>query len=134
MLDKSHRFHGLNSLSFAYKRGQVVRGGSAALKFVLNKRRTDFRAAVVVSRKVDKSAVVRNRIRRRIYEAIGQHASVIIEPYDLVFTVYDAQLATGDTRELRKLVASLLSRAGVIGRPSKPPHGIVKPIKTEGNT
>jgi ribonuclease P protein component len=132
MLDKDHRFHGLNSLSFAYKRGQVVRASTAALKYVLNKRRTTFRAAVVVSRKVDKSAVVRNRIRRRLYEAIGQHK--ITEPYDLVFTVFSSQLATAEPSEITKLVTDLLRRAGVAGGQHKPAHGIVKPIKTEGNT
>jgi ribonuclease P protein component len=132
MLDKEHRFHGLNSLSFAYKRGRVVRANAAALKYVPNRRRTTYRAAVVVSRKVDKSAVVRNRIRRRLYDAIAQHA--ISDPYDLVFTVYSSQLATADSREIRKLVGDLLRRAGIISGPSRPAHGIVKPIKTEGNT
>lgn len=134
MLDKDHRFHGLNSLSFAYKRGQVIRAGTAALKYVANKRRTTFRAAVVVSRKVDKSAVVRNRIRRRMYDAIGQRGSDISDPYDLVFTVYNAQLATAEARDVQKLVDDLLRRAGVISRKQPASHGIVKPIKAEGNT
>ena len=133
MLDKSHRFHGLNSLSFAYKRGQAVRGGAAALKCVLNKRRTTFRAAVVVSRKVDKSAVVRNRIRRRIYAAIERHQATIDQPYDLIFTVFSAELASVQSHQIEKLVSDLLRRAGVIDRPNGPSRGIVKPTKTEGN-
>jgi ribonuclease P protein component len=133
MLDKSHRFHGLNSLSFAYKRGQVVRGGPATLKYILNKRRTSFRAAVVVSRKVDKSAVVRNRIRRRVYAVIEDRADSISEPYDLIFTIYNAQLATMGAAEVQKHVGDLLRRAGVTSDRERRPHGIVKPTNTEGN-
>lgn len=132
MLDRLHRFHGLNSLNFAYKRGQVVRGGQLALKYTRNSRRQTYRAAVVVSRKVDKSAVVRNRIRRRIYEAIAAEAPTITEPYDLVFTVYNAQLATVDSVQLHKLVADLLRRAHVTGPQRSASRGIVNATETKG--
>jgi ribonuclease P protein component len=127
MFDKSHRFHGLNSLSFAYKRGQIVRGGQLTLRYTTNPRRQTFRVAVVVSKKVDKSAVVRNRIRRRVYEAARLETRNLQAPYDLIFSVFDAQLATNDATELRKQVAVLLRRAGL----TTPKRAIVDHKKTE---
>jgi len=126
MLDRAHRFHGLNSLSYAYRRGQTVRGAQLSLKYALNHRRGSYRAAVVVSKKVDKSAVVRNRIRRRIYEAIRLQQTKITEPYDLIFSAYSAQLADMDTGALHKLVRTQLQKAGAVKAPGHP-HAIVKP-------
>ncbi|MBC7581332.1 ribonuclease P protein component [Aeromicrobium sp.] len=111
MLDALHRFHGLNSLNFAYKRGQVVRGNQLSLRCAPNTRRQTFRVAVVVSKKVDKSAVVRNRIRRRLYEVIRLQTSQLHAPYDLIFTAFNAQLATTEYKNLDKQVAELLRRA-----------------------
>jgi ribonuclease P protein component len=114
MLDKFHRFHGLNALSFAYKRGQVLRGGMLSLKYVRNDRRSTYRVAVVVSKKVDKSAVVRNRIRRRIFEIVRLEVSNSTGPYDLVFTAYNPQLAELPTEQLRKLIHDQLKKAAVL--------------------
>jgi ribonuclease P protein component len=97
-----------------------------ALKYALNKRRRTYRVAVVVSRKVDKSAVVRNRIRRRIYEVVRLNAGRLREPYDLVFTVFGDQLADMEAERLRKLVHGQLKKAGVLAATEKPAHGIVK--------
>ena len=121
MLSRSHRFHGLNALSFTYKRGQVVRGPLLSLKYANNNRRTTFRVAVVVSRKVDKSAVVRNRIRRRVYEIVRLEADKITEPYDLIFTAFNAQLAEMPAADLHRQVVALLRKAGTT-EASKPQH------------
>ena len=114
MLNRTHRFHGLNSLNFAHQQGKVVRGSVINLKYVVNQRRSDYRVAVVVSKKVSKSAVVRNRIRRRVYEAIRLHAEIITKPYDLVFMVYSADVATMDSSELQDAIANQLRKAVVL--------------------
>src|SRR5581483_10393274 len=97
MLRSNHRFHGLGSLRRVYQHGQTVRSPLVALKVLPNERRNDYRAAVVVSRKVNKSAVVRNRLRRRLYEQLRLQQAKIDKPFDLVFTVYSEQLAELDT-------------------------------------
>lgn len=114
MLSKGHRFHGLGGLNFAYKQGQTVRGPLLSLKFVRNQRRGTFRAALVVGRKVHKSAVTRNRIRRRVFEALRAQAGDIREPYDLVFTVFGDQAATVPFAELERQVRSLLMKAEAV--------------------
>jgi ribonuclease P protein component len=113
MIDTTHRFQGHGSLRFVYQKGQIVRGQYCSLKYIVNRRRSTYRVAVVVSRKVHKSAVVRNRIRRRMYEVFRTEASRIRGSYDLVFTAYSDQLAEMPAEQLREAVIEKLEKAGV---------------------
>lgn len=114
MLDRSHRFHGYNALTFTHRQGKVIRGSQLSLKYSLNERRRTYRAAVVVSKKVSKSAVQRNRIRRRVFEVVRQHTDQISRPYDLIFVVYNAEVSTMPADELRRLIMAQLQKAGII--------------------
>jgi ribonuclease P protein component len=114
VIARANRFHGYNSLRQVYTRGSVVRGQFCALKYLQNPKRSSYRAAVVVSRKVHKSAVVRNRIRRRIYEIIRMNIPTSNTVYDLVFVVYSDQAASIEAPELRRQIESQLAKAGVI--------------------
>ena len=51
-------------------------------------RQDNFRIAVVVSKRVDKSAPARNRIRRRVYEAVRLNAK-LLSNQDIIITVFD---------------------------------------------
>jgi len=125
MIDRKHRFHGYGSLRYVYSHGLQVRSLYLSLKYNLNPKRTVFRSAVVVSRKVDKSAVARNRIRRRLYEAIRVNQSKIDKPYDLVFTVFSPQIESLDHKELQSIVDKLLIESEVIQAPSKKDHDMI---------
>lgn len=114
MLPKQHRFHGNKSLRFVMSRGRSVRTADMSLKSVHNKRAEQFRVAVVVSKKVSKSAVVRNRIRRRIYAAVADYRSQLDRPYDLVFFIYSNSVAELAYPELNQRVAKLLKQAEII--------------------
>ena len=124
MISQAHRFHGRNSLRFVYQRGQNIRSGSVSLRYIENPRRRGYRVAVVVSRKVSKSAVVRNRIRRRIYETVREHARRCARPLDLVFTVYGDSVADMPYAALEQTVAAQLAKAGAVA-PEAPDHAIV---------
>ena len=113
MIDRTHRFQGHSSLRFVYQKGQTIRGPFCSLKFIANHRRRKFRVAVVVSRKVHKSAVVRNRIRRRMYEIVRGLAPRISAPYDLVLTAYSDQLAEMPAKQLEAAIIEKLEKAGV---------------------
>ncbi len=130
MISRQHRFHGYSSLNFVYHKGQTVRDQLISLKFARNDRRTTYRAAVIVSRKVQKSAVARNRIRRRFYEIIRAHEPDITEAYDIVFTVFSDQVADLPPSELTDRISELLRKAGVIKNLNGPTrsasHAIVK--------
>jgi ribonuclease P protein component len=127
MLSRAHRFHGLGSLNFVYRNGQTVRSGGLSLKFVRHPKRRTYRVAVVISRKVQKSAVVRNRLRRQIYELVRAYQPDITEPYDLVFSVFNEGLATAEGSKLKRVVDELIGKAGVATNPKLPGRAIVKP-------
>jgi len=130
MIDTTHRFQGHGSLRFVYQKGKVIRGPFSALKYIRNGRRTTYRVAVVVSRKVHKSAVVRNRIRRRVYEIVRQATEAVTEPYDIVYIMYTDQVAHMPADELRAAIVLQLEKAGIVGADAArqdTPHAIVKP-------
>lgn len=114
MINTKNRFRGRGSLNFIYRRGKTVRLSQLALKYTAA-RQEDYRLAVVVSKKVSKSAVVRNRIRRRLYEAARtiKKDSGAVWPYDLVLSVYAEDYATMPSQKLQKDVESLLKKAGL---------------------
>ena len=114
MLSRIHRFHGYNSLNRTYRQGETIRDQRISLRFAPNPRRKTFRATVVVSRKVNKSAVKRNRLRRRIYEALRSQEKNINGSFDLIFSVYTDELGSLSSGELEALIKSLLKRAKVI--------------------
>src|ERR1017187_5326666 len=105
MIARKHRFHGYGSLRYTYQHGTSIRGSYGTLKYARNSRRSTYRIAVVVSKKVSKSAVMRNRIRRRIYEAVRENITTD-EPYDLIFTVFSDVVAILPAAELQDRVVS----------------------------
>lgn len=107
MLAKRNRFHGHNALRPVYRKGRAIRTGGLTLRVLPNPRRRTYRAAVVVSKKVHKSAVVRNRIRRRVYEQVR----LLLPPAtraDVVVLVYSEDVArvAGDrlSTDMRRLL------------------------------
>ena len=114
MIGKANRFHGLGSLRPVYTHGRAIRGQIMSTKYLLNNRRSSYRIAVVVSKKVHKSAVVRNRIRRRLYEIIRQESGRITKPYDIVVSVYQDKAATIPSPELAEALIQQLTQAGVL--------------------
>jgi ribonuclease P protein component len=114
MLAKLNRFHGHQSVRRAYKLGKSQRNELGSLHVYDDPKRPIVRVAVVVSKKVDKSAVVRNRIRRRIYELIRVHMLELKHPASLVFTVYQVEAATMPADKLAAEVRGLLERSKLL--------------------
>lgn len=114
MITRNHRFHGHNSLSYVYRNGQTVRGPLTSIKYIENKRRSEYRLSIVVSKKVSKLAVVRNRIRRRLYESFRLEQDNITQPYDMVVTVFSDTVTTITDEEVKRLVHAQLKQAGII--------------------
>jgi ribonuclease P protein component len=114
MINRIHRFHGHGALRYVYQHGQTVRGPLAAIKFIKNARLDSYRLAIVVSKKVSKSAVVRNKIRRRLYEAIRLQEAKIVQPYDIVMTVFHEDIASLPVDQLQRMVHAQLRQAGIL--------------------
>jgi ribonuclease P protein component len=126
MIGRKNRFHGRGAIQRLQRGGKSVRFGALALRYAPNAGRKTYRLAVVVSRKVSKSAVVRNRIRRRIYERVRILSSNFTTPYDLIIMSYDESLADMPAEKLEADIVKLLKKAKLTSdNPGR--HAIVEP-------
>lgn len=73
MLPKKHRLSKYAEVNTTAAKGRSFFSQSFILKFLSNLKNIDPRIAVVVSNKVSKSAVVRNRLKRIIRDEIHKH-------------------------------------------------------------
>ena len=112
MLSKKYRFHSRGGVRYVYNHGKTVRGPKASLVFGHNGRGFT-RVAVVVSKKVDKSAVGRNRIRRRVYEVIRRNFEYLPKKMDYVLVIYTPELKTMKFSELERLLGGLVEESKV---------------------
>lgn len=108
MIARSNRFHGHRSVTRV--RGKTIHLPYFKVFYAHNNKRNDFRMAVVVSKKIAKSAVVRNRIRRRLYESVRVQKQLDDQPVDVVFVVQDVKIAKIDAQELSLQVAKACSK------------------------
>lgn len=108
MITSENRFHGQSGLLYVYRKGRTIRTKHCSVKFVTNMRREEYRASVVISKKSAKAAPIRNRIRRRIYEQIRIQAPKYLTNQDVVFTVYDQDLAICPAKDVEQLVKRIL--------------------------
>ena len=63
-----------------------------------------------------KAAVVRNKVRRRLYETIGRIEPDIAGPFDIVINVYQASAADEPFETLEKQLRKQLGEAGVLAK------------------
>ena len=112
MLSKKYRFHSRGGVRYVYQKGKTVRKSRMSLVFCDNSRGVT-RIAVVVSKKVSKTAVSRNRIRRRVYEALRQNFEYIPLKRDYIFVVYSPDVLSMPYSELVKLLGELVAESKV---------------------
>ncbi|MBR6168505.1 ribonuclease P protein component [Candidatus Saccharibacteria bacterium] len=113
MISKKYRFHSRGGVRYTYQNGKTIRGSKVSLVFADNSRKKQ-RYAVVVSKKILKSAVGRNRIRRRIYEAIRLELSKIQKPIDCIFIINSKEILDLDFKEIQKILRDLLKEASIL--------------------
>jgi ribonuclease P protein component len=111
MLSFLHRFHGHGSLRYVYKNGQAIRSHLITIKYVANQHRDHSRFAVVVSKKVHKSAVGRNRMRRRIFEIIRQELPQFKASHDVAVMVFSSEVLSLSHEELHETLKNLFTQA-----------------------
>ncbi len=113
MIPFKNRFHGHNSLRYVYKNGQAIRSRLATLKYIENSTRKKSRLAVVVGKKVIKSAVSRNRIRRRIYEYLRPQISNLSKTYDIVIIVSSSEILTMPSADLVEQLNQIVDQSSL---------------------
>lgn len=111
MIPTLFRFHGHNSLRYVYANGKAVRSQALTIKSVKNSHRQHPRISVVVSKKVLKSAVGRNRIRRRLYEYVRVRAPRLNDVYDIVIIATSPELRIMPHDELYGQLDQLFEKA-----------------------
>lgn len=112
MLSQKYRFHGHGSLNYLHRNGQVVRNSNMMVKYAPNLKRENPRFAVVVSKKVYKSAVKRNRIRRRLYEIIRRYIAKKseVKNVDVMVNVYSPEILNYESSKLENELLGLLKQ------------------------
>lgn len=108
MIKKRYRFHSRGGVKYTYKNGKTIRTPKISLVYAKNTRNHQ-RFAVVISKKVVKTAVGRNRARRRLYEAIRAELPDFTAHYDCIFVLYSSDFLTMPFSEIQAIVRSLLA-------------------------
>lgn len=111
MINSVFRFHGHNSLRYVYSKGKAQRSQLFTVKYVENSRRAHPRFSIVVSKKVIKSAVGRNRIRRRLYEYVRLNTERLNGIYDIVIICTSSEIRTMPWNELCETLDGLFEKA-----------------------
>lgn len=114
MLAQKNRFHGHASLKYVYRNGNVSRSRLFVVRAIVNSRRSDSRCSVVVSKKVLKSAVGRNRIRRRTYHLLHAQIPRLIDSQDVVVIVCSAEVAFLSHEEVASQLYQQLRESGAL--------------------
>lgn len=112
MLAQKNRFHGQRSIRKVFHVGTFVRGRSISLKYTKRSNNSPSKAAVVVSKKVFKSAVKRNRVRRRVYDIVRHSGLIDQDGIAAVFTILSPETLTMKHAVLEAEIMKLLSPVG----------------------
>jgi ribonuclease P protein component len=96
-----------------YSNGKAARSQLITVKYTHNSRRSRPRFSVVVSKKVIKSAVGRNRIRRRIYEYARINTERLNDVYDIVIICTSAELRTLPYATIAEQLDQLFDKASL---------------------
>ncbi len=113
MIASQFRFHGHGSLRYLFKNAQAIRSRHVTVKYIKNPHRKKSRFAVVVSKKVHKSAVGRNRMRRRLYEIVRNEQVRFDGIYDVAIIVTSAEVISVEHADLKRAIREVFTRAGM---------------------
>ncbi len=114
MIPKQNRFRGNKPIERVYKTARPVRSDAFTIR-VKKSNIEGYRLAVVVSKKVSKSAVVRNRIRRRIFEHARKSftKNQAVSGKEIIVTVFEESIALAEPTDLAAQLEKLYKKAGL---------------------
>lgn len=113
MIPFNNRFHGHSSINYVYRNGRAFHSHSFTIKIISNPRRKESRAAVVISKKVLKGAVKRNRVRRQIYEYISAILPQLNDVYDIAIIVLSRELFSATHNDISEQLDQLFDQSGI---------------------
>lgn len=113
MISRKYRFSGRGGLRYLFRNGAYKRSRYLTVKTLLNPSRKAPRFAVIISKKVHKSAVGRNRVRRRIYEFIRTEMPELKPGQDTAVIITSGELLGQSTEELVGHLRDIFRSAGL---------------------
>jgi len=102
---RMNRFHGGREIRNIFRQGRIFRSDNFDVRLVESGKS---RLAVVVSKKIHKHAVVRNRIRRRVSEIIRELRSQYSMTQDMVFVAKTNSLVDENHETLKQTITTAL--------------------------
>jgi len=113
MLPKLNRLKNREDFSRVRKNGKVVQGDSIGIATLPTSKDNESRFGFVISKKISKNAVTRNRLKRVYREIIRNNIKDISKGYDVVFLV--KKTALGKTKnEISKDVENILKKTNLL--------------------
>lgn len=112
MLSAANRLRSDKEIETVFKKGRSIRGQLLGLKFTVRKEQPS-RFAFIVSTKVSKKAVVRNKIKRRMREIVRPLLPQLLEPADVTVMAQNAA-KDADFAALKQELISVLIRAKLL--------------------
>lgn len=112
MLPKEKRLTKQKDFDKVYKESKSLFGVILSLRCSKNNLNKT-RVAIVVSNKISKKAVERNKIKRRVRAAVSQHIEKIDIGYDCVF-IAKIEIIDKTYQEIEKAVTMLLKKRRVL--------------------
>lgn len=112
MIPKNNRLAAKKDFTRVFAKGRLFRSQGVSLKVCRNGLEVS-RFGFVVSNKVSKKAVVRNKIRRRLRVSVGRRLSDITTGFDVAVLVFREVLDL-DFKAVDSSVEKLLIKAGLL--------------------
>lgn len=122
MLPKEYRLKRKKDFEKVLRKGKLLAKNFLILKTVKNNLKTS-RIGVVVSRKVSKKAVLRNKAKRKIREAVRTNIKKIKPGYDLIFFTKKG-IEKKSFSEIKKEIEKLIVRAKLFKENDPSTHSI----------
>lgn len=119
MFQRSFRLRSSVDFSKTYKYGRSTNSTNFYIKALATKQPVS-KLAVVISKKVAKKAVVRNKIRRRFTETIREQWQTIQPGYNIIITI-KSDISSQNQADLQTEITTCLKRAHLINE-KKPNH------------
>lgn len=112
MIPKKNRLTAKKDFTRVFAKGRLFRSKGISMKIVRNGL-PESRFGFVVSNKVSKKAVIRNKIRRRLRDSVGRRLAVIPSGFDVAVLVFREVIDMG-FKDMDASVEKLLSKSGLL--------------------
>jgi len=111
MIARPYRLRTAADFNKTYQRGRSTNADSMYIKYYQSHHASS-KVAVVVSKKVSKRAVTRNRSKRRVIEVVRKNWQSVLPGYNFIITIKQ-DLSKAPAAEVEATVLSLLKRSGL---------------------